>query len=830
MKNTKILAAAAACLIAFSGCSSNTVQNTTSTAAETSAQTGVQTAAQTEEKTSAQTEKVQEEKAPVVSALACESMRSYSANVTVDDLKKDLSYDGSRVKPIYNVSETEVFTFNFGFSAYDAGIDLYDYVSIHTDAQCLPESSIYYTAGIEVEDGKTTLTAAPMTPVLGNLTQRSDYAFNETDSWGNAPIYYIALHYSLDTDTPEKLEQPVIIPFTVKHEVNAPTLRSVVSSDGRFTLEWDAVEGAEKYNVYNLVTDGIKTGENNHAIDGAKMGYDCGKNTASENELYLLLSNSTEECTYDGFAGMEGHSLSVVTSDLTGQTGCYGQNYSVCGEYYVTAVVDGKESGLSNAVSSAGLSLPYTVSEETEIQSSYYSADDFPSTVEVINIDGTRTMRNVHYERTHVTFYEYEWDEYNYTIEGTHLYGHVAFEEDGGEPKDGNIQSAETGNTAPEDNVDRTPDIDIVPEAAADENETLVAAQMSYTEKETESAAAKEVAVSSEGVYINADSAEEAWIALNLVNGSREISLEAFPLLQDPYQLVDVFYKTYYQNPYVMSVLGFSYDYASTTLSVEYAFTQEEISERQEAVSKEAAAIIASEIKSEMTEREKAAAIYSYLEKSSVYDKEALADAEEKGFKKSENNPFEDSFNTYGILVNKKGVCMSYAYSFKLLCDLCGVRSIVVTGYINGNLPHAWNMVSIDGKWYEIDCTNNEVNSGIPYFLFEADSSLAAEAGYVKDDLFADNSNISSFVGTDESLEYYRSNGLLAGSMSEYKDILTANLDSSAKLFAVRWTGDYNQDEFANAVILAFNELGIENKLQTLKYAVSGGFIVLMLE
>ena len=191
---------------------------------------------------------------------------------------------------------------------------------------------------------------------------------------------------------------------------------------------------------------------------------------------------------------------------------------------------------------------------------------------------------------------------------------------------------------------------------------------------------------------------------------------------------------------------------------------------------------------------------------------------------------YEDSFNAVGILVNGKGVCASYAYSFKVLSDLCGLDAVCVTGYLDGNLPHAWNMVKIDGQWYEIDCTNNEVNSGIPYYLFEADTKLAEESGYSKDKDFELDEVVDSYVATDSSKEYYSSNGLVADSAEAYKECIVKNVTADTATFAVRCSSSLTQEDAAKAIGLAFNELGLESKLSTLRYGVTNGFAVIILK
>lgn len=761
-------------------------------------------------------------------------INNYGATVTVADIKKEHGYDDSSdIMPLYNVSETESFEFKFGFNAYDSDVELYDFVTIHTDAACEKASQIYYTAGLKVEGDESILTVAPMQPVMGNISQDNEYAFEKVDSWGNAPIYYIALHYDLEADSPKKLETPTVIPFTVKHEVTAPTLRGVISDTGRFSLEWDAVEGAEKYIVYKLIDETMYTGEDNHAINGAKKGYDCAVNVEG-NPLYFLKDGETTECSFDGFAGPNSHSIAEVES-FTGSRSNVGQNYCVNGEYYITAVVNGKESGLSNVVATAGLALPYKIVEEDELEGKYPTPADFPSEVRVLNIDGSETVRKVNYERTHVKYFDLEWDEYIYTVEGTYIYGNVSFEEDEGEPENSSKASTDSGNTLPKDDVDRIPDagVDtIIPAEDGTEYKDggLIENQNDNTKKHLENGNAATVQNVPEGAYINADSAEEEWLALNLVQGNSEISVEGFTALQDPYVLIDVFYKVYYQNPYIMGISSFSYDYSTMLFKVNFVYDKETIAEKQKAISETAVKVIAETVTQDMDDEQKILALYNYLVNNAVYCNEALEEAKKNNYVKTENSEFEDSFNTYGVLVDKKGVCMSYAYAFRLLCDLSGVECAVVTGYLDGTMPHAWNTVKIKDDYYEIDCTNNAVNTGIPYFLYQADSVLAGNSGYKKDEMFWLDAELSDFDGDDGSLEYYHSNNLCPENMEEFKKAITANVTADTKFFAVRWQGEIDKEEFQKAVILAYNELGLEDKLNTLKYSVMGGFIILLNE
>lgn len=66
------------------------------------------------------------------------------------------------------------------------------------------------------------------------------------------------------------------------------------------------------------------------------------------------------------------------------------------------------------------------------------------------------------------------------------------------------------------------------------------------------------------------------------------------------------------------------------------------------------------------------------------------------------------------VLRKGKAVCQGYAMLFKKMCDIAGLQSEIVTGYVRteyyqvgtaGTLDHAWNVVWIDSTYYLLDAT-----------------------------------------------------------------------------------------------------------------------------
>lgn len=67
--------------------------------------------------------------------------------------------------------------------------------------------------------------------------------------------------------------------------------------------------------------------------------------------------------------------------------------------------------------------------------------------------------------------------------------------------------------------------------------------------------------------------------------------------------------------------------------------------------------------------------------------------------------------NILSVIVNQQSVCQGYAKTLQYLLTKLGVDSYLVTGYTKkDNVPHAWNIVKMDGEWYYVDCTWGDSN------------------------------------------------------------------------------------------------------------------------
>lgn len=832
-------------------------------------------------------------------------MQNYGKVVSVADIKEAYgATENDDVMPLYNVAPDEVFEFKFKTDYYDSSTEInpWDMVTVHTDPACTEQSKLYSSALFD-EDGKT-LRVAPIGGVLRTYTEKHNAIDDDIEVWGNASMYYLAVWVDLEADGFVKLDTPVIIPFTVKHELAVPTLKGVVDSTGRFKLVWDPVEGATGYNVYWYGnTDKNWTGSINEPVMGADYAYNV------NGDCTLLLDSTTTEPEFDCFAGQD-HGLAISYHDpiLDDDDTDYviGQNYCVNGSYFVTALYGEEESGLSNIVNTADLVIPYVVVEEDDIMHKMLDSEaDLPQTVRVKNIDGSITERSATYKfHWSKTLLGTDYPTYRYSIEGTAITGECSMdildgkwdyyktkkegdpptgfdgtnfdnstkvdpenntpfnpdssvptiiETDPTDPSDPEVDPTES-ETIPEESEslpetseslpESSEAVSSEPESSASEssepeseptgdpngtdNRTLVERQLENTEAHIQRGNNDFVEQTEYAVF--AESAEEEWLARNLIAGNERISFEAFPSLQQYDNLMDVFQKVYYQNPYVLGVVSYKYDYVSLALHVKYCYSKSELEEKQAEILEEANAIINENISAGMSDEEKCRALYDYLNENTSYDKDAVAAAEKNSYRKGDDwKDSEDAFNAHGVIVDKKGVCQSYALSYKLLCCMSGVEAKVITGYLNGDLPHAWNSVKLDGEWFQTDCTNNATNCGIPFFLYQGGKDDLAMTGYTEDKLYELDTAVGTFSVPDSEREYYTANDLTAASVDEFKTVLSSCLEKgNDKVIAVRYIGEFPETEIRNAVREVYNMKGMEDKLPGLGFRYSNSFVLLI--
>ena len=151
---------------------------------------------------------------------------------------------------------------------------------------------------------------------------------------------------------------------------------------------------------------------------------------------------------------------------------------------------------------------------------------------------------------------------------------------------------------------------------------------------------------------------------------------------------------------------------------------RQKIAERQREVNAQIENIIG-KIDADWSDYRKERYIHDYIAVNMTYDKDAAQNPY------ISENVLKPAFDIYSGFIGKTGVCEAYSKMFQVLCYAVGINANQVTG-----VGHMWNTVLIDGEWYQIDVTwddldtSNPMNNGIRYNYFNLSSSKMAADGY----------------------------------------------------------------------------------------------------
>ena len=172
-------------------------------------------------------------------------------------------------------------------------------------------------------------------------------------------------------------------------------------------------------------------------------------------------------------------------------------------------------------------------------------------------------------------------------------------------------------------------------------------------------------------------------------------------------------YNVYMIDAFGLNEIGVSYIESSvngnTVYIVTYGYlndhTTEQISSMRQELRDEAQKVTSSLNISQKSDYQKIVAIDDYLCDTVYYPDEPYISYD---------------YIPYGALIDGRAVCDGYARATKILCDYVDLECIYVHGYCGDNPDeggHAWNLVKIDGSYYQLDVTWNDAGGNKDYFL-----------------------------------------------------------------------------------------------------------------
>ena len=149
-----------------------------------------------------------------------------------------------------------------------------------------------------------------------------------------------------------------------------------------------------------------------------------------------------------------------------------------------------------------------------------------------------------------------------------------------------------------------------------------------------------------------------------------------------------------------------------TTVTPKYTLTKEERDHAQQEID-EAIAPFISEIGDDLDDYDVALKLYEKLTEFLDYDTIALERQKRKSSEERYNS-MDDLRNIYGAIVKHKSVCAGYAKAYQYLLQSFGVEALYVTGTCNEGGRHAWNIIRLEGDYYQTDVTWGDYSNTDP--------------------------------------------------------------------------------------------------------------------
>ena len=155
-------------------------------------------------------------------------------------------------------------------------------------------------------------------------------------------------------------------------------------------------------------------------------------------------------------------------------------------------------------------------------------------------------------------------------------------------------------------------------------------------------------------------------------------------------------------------------DYVNNYLTLQYDMTYYTTAKQEKAVTDGVSAALAGMELDGKSDYEKLTAIYQYIMDHCTYDHKNLDD-----------DTYTLKHTAYAALCNETAVCQGYATLLYRMLLSVGIDCRFISG-LGGGGDHAWNIVKLDGLWYNVDLTwdddYSEKNSKVtieklPYFL-----------------------------------------------------------------------------------------------------------------
>ncbi len=293
-------------------------------------------------------------------------------------------------QPMLNLPKDYVFEFE---CSDEAGYIAYEAFQVYDNSDFENVGGMTYNWNT-YENGK--ITVAPYGALYLNETGSTNI---NDGTWGSLNQLYLVQY--IDLTTGEKLERPIVTPFTVQHEVTAPVITQGVDAANCYTLSWEKVPGAVEYRVYEHFLSVGYTLE--CTTSNTSVSVEDFESQKTMEEYIDLLHQDLINAGYDS---------EILTNDGIAYMN-RGVKYSedLQDGYFLVVAVDanGNQSGISNIVDVREIAskLPYQICD-TSVEVEVASVEDMPAYVEVEMVDGSVQQMIIDYHGAQTYYYPEE--------------------------------------------------------------------------------------------------------------------------------------------------------------------------------------------------------------------------------------------------------------------------------------------------------------------------------------------------------------------------------------------------------------------------------------
>ncbi len=275
-------------------------------------------------------------------------------------------------------------------------------------------------------------------------------------------------------------------------------------------------------------------------------------------------------------------------------------------------------------------------------------------------------------------------------------------------------------------------------------------------------------------------------------SGTDTVNLDALSISRDEIAEVANSFSSYFEKcSYSTAPLCLQVTF-KTGVAVLHAIqngTTDRLPEADLSIAVRAQAIVDELIRPGMTDLEKELAVYNYVAAHCEYP--AIVNS--------------DDGSVRGFFLNGLCRCAGYVDAFRLLGRLAGLEVETIGGTTTRDLPgnkgHAWNLVRLDGLWYAVDVTWDDMLGGasdeehaffnLPYSVFG--NSRFADPAYCPP---------GDYVAAVDAHYYFYRDRYMATTADEAVDIVVRQLGQKGRTAYVWFTGE----DLAKTVATALEE------------------------